>query len=295
MFTTREYAIGIWLCALVVWILIQSKIRRAFISLIKALLARKLLIVQAFMVTYVVFTLYVLYWIGFWKVELLKDTVYWFLGTAFVMVMHHTEAYTDPRYFRSMAIRTLELGVLLGFVTDFYTLNLHVEMVLIPLFAFLGGLIAVAGTDVKYSLTKKFLDGILVILVLGMLLYAIGNAVDDAVNFVTITTLKGFLLPSILTISFLPFIYLLAIYSRYETLFVHIDVMVSKKSQDAAAYLKHRIVTLCLLNLKKLSAFTEQSRSRLWSVASMEDAACLIESFRNGTLAAENDLEETQV
>ena len=65
-----------------------------------------------------------------------------------------------------------------------------------------------------------------------------------------------------LLITFMPFLYLTAIYMAYELLFIRLDIFL-KKDDDVAKYAKKRIFLLCNINLSRLNKFAKENTSKL--------------------------------
>jgi len=72
-------------------------------------------------------------------------------------------------------------------------------------------------------------------------------------GFANLSTLKSFILPILLTISFLPFLYLVALWSLYETMLYRIGHRLEKKKDKR--YLKWKMFNKFFLNRKKFQKF----------------------------------------
>lgn len=288
-FTNREHALAIWLATAVIWMLLQPKIRNSFLRVISALFQWKLLIGEVCMTLYVALVVFVFHKMHFWDWTMFKETIYWFLGTAFVSAMNHMKAHTDNHYFRKLVVSNLQFALFIEFIANLYTFSFHMELFLMPLLIMLGVLIAFAETDKKYADVRRVLNWVFIGIGLTMLGCAIVGTINDFANFATVETLKDFLLHPILTLAFLPFLYLLALSSRYEMLFFHFKYSVGKNSVEAAAYLRRKTLLLCNFNLKKLNSLSDAISIHLWSITNVAEAANVIRRFQNGTLSADEE------
>lgn len=216
MLTNREIAIIFWLSVLFIYALINCGTRRALIHVIRNLTSKIIIIVFTLMFIWVSTIVYILYLIGFWGINLIKDTIIWLIFTAFALLINSTSKALEQGFFKNKVIENITYIVLIEFIANTYTFNLIVEIVLIFLLALLGGLQAVAGREEKDKPFLSIVNGLVSILGIAILLNSIYLAIVEIKSFGTIFTIKSFLLPIILTILYLPFIYFLSLYVVYE-------------------------------------------------------------------------------
>jgi ABC-type multidrug transport system fused ATPase/permease subunit len=155
-------------------------------------------------------------------------------------------------------------------------------LVLIPVVAFIVILEVFAKTDEKNSSVAKLMNGLLgLLIIIGIviLIFAISNVVSDYKNFVSLDTLRKFLLPPVLTILFLPFIYFMVLFSTYEQLFVQLNLGY-EKSKKLKRYAKRKIIQHCLLSLKKVKKALNTNTYNLKVIRYEEDVDKLIEDLK---------------
>ncbi len=155
--------------------------------------------------------------VGLWEPSATKETVYWFLGTGLVLAAHATKAQPDPDYARALFRRALAAAILIEFIVNFYVFPVAVELVFVPLVGLLGVMEfwnkGQAEPDPRLA---KLTGGGLAILgwvVLVSVLVRIGLRPADLL---TRTTLERVLVVPALTIGFIPFLYLVALWSRRQ-------------------------------------------------------------------------------
>jgi len=158
---------------------------------------------------------------------------------------------TDQNLFRKVIVYTIKIVIIIEFFVNTYTFSLVGELVLIPVVAFIVILEVFANTDEKYSSVAKLMNGLLIIIGLVILIFTISNVVSDYKNFVSLDTLRKFLLPPLLTFLFLPCTYFILLFSTYEQLFVQLNLGY-EKSKKLKRYAKREIKKHCLLSLKKV-------------------------------------------
>jgi len=256
MFNNREIALFIWLSFFVIVVLFKKDIRESLKRVLQAFFKIKLLSINILMLIYVAILIYVLYIIGLWNTALIKDTALWFFGVAFIMLMNTNKANENDKYFKSILIANLKLVVVLEFILNLYVFNFTVELILTPIIIFILMLNVVAETRAEYLIVKKFLDKLLAMWGVFLLIFTAHNIIKDFHSLVNLKNLYSFILPPILTFSYLPFIYFMALYMRYENIFIRIDF--SNKDETIKKFAKRKILTSCHINLKKLNHFSRK-------------------------------------
>jgi len=144
----------------------------------------------------------------------------WTLTAASITLFRINEVRENKKYFRQAVNDNFKFSLILEFITGLYTFSLPVELILLPIMALIGMMLAVAETDTKYDSTKKFLNGIVSMVGLITIIYCIYKTVEGFKEFTTLENLINFALPIFLAIWFLPFIYFLSLYMECENNFV---------------------------------------------------------------------------
>ena len=250
----RELAIAIWLFIATIWAASNSKIRKSIFRVIRAFFAWKLTISYLMMFAYITAIIMVLRTIGIWEMNHLPITVMWGAFVAFVMLFEFSKA-TDPKFFRNALKDNLKVLIILEFVINMYVFNLWLELLIVPFSAILGGMIAIAETNKKYEITKKFLTFIMSLMGLIIIGYTSYMIVTDFKHFAIIENLESFYLPILFSITFIPFVYSAALYSGYETLFIRLGFFVDDAS--VLKYAKMKTIFAFNLNLWKLNKWSK--------------------------------------
>ncbi len=277
-FNTREIAIILWLLVLTIWILSQEKIRQSFSGVLKSLFQIKILSVIIAAIVYTGFTVLVLVKIGIWDFSLLKDTIYWFLAVAFVLLMNTNKANQEKGFFIKILKDNLKIILALEFILTLYTFNLVAEIILVPVLVFIVAMSAVSELKKEYLPVKKLFDFILSLIGVFFIVFALGKVFGDFQNIMTSQNLKTFILPPLLTFSFIPFVYFFAIIMAYETLFVRLGIF-NKNDPSLIKFAKHKIIRACHLNLPKLNRFAKESTQDLMKVSDKKDVIAIIKKY----------------
>jgi hypothetical protein len=141
---------------------------------------------------------------------------------------------------------------------------------LVPFVAFLAMLDAVASLDeenVGVAKLTHFLLGMIGLVVVGFALY---RAFGDYRNLGTVDTLRDIALAPLMSIAFIPFIYLIVVLTTYEHLFVRLT-MGRRKGEDVIRYAKRRIILHCGLSLGRLRSIARLSGGDMMRIESIED------------------------
>lgn len=252
IFSTREVAIIIWTSILIVGVIILVK-PKALFDLLKAFFVYKIQVPLWLMFTYITGITICLYYFKIWNFGLLKDTIIWSIASATVLFFSMNKA-KDFTYFKPIVLENLKVIVILEFITNSYSFNFLTEMIVIPIMTFIGVLQIYAEHSAKKNpehlkvagCLKNFFafSGILIFIYVSYKTYKYYS------DLLTIQNIKTLLLPFVLTIFLIPFLYLLALYMNYETLFIRIPYLIKKEKKQKK--MKRNILLYANINLNKL-------------------------------------------
>lgn len=224
--------------------------RKSLFDVIKLLFGKYFLVVYVTLGIYILGIIAILNEIGFWTNTDLKDFIFWLVSVAFVLIFNLNKA-KDSKYFKGILIDALKAVAILEFVINFYNFSLLTELILLPSLVFIGLLQAVSESDSKFIKVSKILSSLMSIFGLGLLVFSIYHLIVGYSNFFRIGTLHSFLLPIILTIVFVPYLYVLSLFSIYESYFIRLDFMTVKKEKVKKA--KKYILWRANLNINRLN------------------------------------------
>ena len=166
-------------------------------------------------------------WLGF-KLSLLRSYLataiaVWFVVSALVLFVNVDDAAKQPHFFRNRILASIGITELLQFLTNLFVLSLVAELLVYPVLAFWAMLAAFAATDDQYRAARKFANGLLALVGLGLIFFTIQQFYVNWAQIDWREVLRQFALPIWLTIGLLPFIYLLSLYANYERAFSGVD------------------------------------------------------------------------
>jgi hypothetical protein len=268
----REIAVLMWSFVVFLWALSSGPVRRSFRDLLKTFCHKKIVIPFVMMLCYVLALGVILEKVGFWDISATKDTVLWIVGTAFVTFFSLSKVAHDEAYFKRAIFDNFKFVLILEFIVALYSFDLIIELILVLIVTVIVLLKVIAESKPEYRQVKVFLDYALGLLGIALIVFTLREVVVDFQNVVTLKNIRDFFLPVVFTVTFLPFVYLMALYMQYETLFIRVDFF--NTNRELARYAKQKILTTCHVNLSKLNRFSKNVGSL--TVDSKEDVLILI-------------------
>jgi TRAP-type C4-dicarboxylate transport system permease small subunit len=179
----------------------------------------KLLQVLTLFALYVCLMIWFLHAICWWDWDQLKNTIIWTFSVALVAVFHSNKIPDEPDYFRNWITENFQIMAFIQFLVTLYTYPLPVELVVIPFVTLLTSMIAVGENKPETRSTAAILTNVLGVLALIFFGYALIMTVMDFWTYATIQTWRDLYVPIVLSILFLPFIFVLYVFMSYETTF----------------------------------------------------------------------------
>ena len=218
---SREDALLLWATAILAFVLYKnlSGMVGAVLGVLRALVQPKLVLLFGSALMYTAVVVYVARELGGWHPAAFKVTIYWFIGTAIVLV---GDAVTDGgrgdlEYLRKAFGRILAVAIVVEFVVGVYAMPLAVEIVVVGVALVFSGMRALSAYNPAINeTTRKFINGVLVAVALLYLGYFAAKLLDDPGGFATRENAEDFLVPLALTVFLLPFLVGAAWLSRRE-------------------------------------------------------------------------------
>ncbi|MDO6501216.1 hypothetical protein [Photobacterium sanguinicancri] len=225
IFNNRELVIALWVVAISFYVLKSPKmkdVRKSFKRVIEAFFVKTIMSVLSLMIIYMGTIVYMLSEMGLWNVEQVKNTLFWGASVGLMSLFKLETIKTDENFFKHSVVGNLKLLALIQFVVSVYSFPLLGEVVLVPLLAFIGAMLAIAGTDEKYVAVKRLLEYLLSTFGLLVIGYTIYMLITNFGEIAKEKTLYDFIVPPLLTLFYLPFIFIMMVYSTYEQVSVRL-------------------------------------------------------------------------
>ena len=235
---TREIAILTWSGILLFSLLLKREIREAALGVVRAFVQPKILQWVGLMVAYVAVCTAGLWKFGAWTCDNLKTTIVWVLTFAFVTMMNRLALAGDPTAFRRLAMEAIAPTALVVFIAELYTFNIWVELVLVPALTIVGLMVAVAQLKPELAIVIRPLNMIQTWAGFSILGYSLYRIVSDFGEFATANNGREFAVPILLSLLFLPFLFVMAVAAAYETQFT--SLLITINDRRLAAYAKRQ-------------------------------------------------------
>jgi len=246
----REIASLIWVSVFVAWALSKPGVRSSLGPIGASLRTLAISLPIVLLLFYVSLVVAGLQRVGLWSVADVKDTVLWTLGFALIGLFETPQIASNPGRLKAVISEVFGLAVLVEFVLNAYVMRLWVEMIFVPAVALvvLAGVVASSKKDLVP--VGKFLGDVQAVLGFLVLGFVIREAVADYQGFWSVETLRKLALPAVLSLSFVPFLYAMALFIAYDSLFR----LLGWRTRDASArrYAMRRVLMTCHLRIQRL-------------------------------------------
>lgn len=248
--SNRELASIVWLVLFIVVCAFKKEVRKSMLDLIKAFFVTSILSVILLLTIYTLGSMLILRHYGFWDLTLMKDTIFWFVGFAFMTLLKLDRA-KQTSFFFSLLKYSFKLTVFIEFFLNFYTFSFITEMILIPIFTTIFLMNLVSQNKDEYQPVNKLTSKIIGFVGLVYFGFALYKIIFHNQNIFSNHNLNTLILPVLLTVLSIPFFYFTALYSNYERLFMRVKFM--NKDAEIQQKLKKQILWKAKLNLNKLN------------------------------------------
>lgn len=215
----REIALLIWGSLIFGTLAWKVRTRLSPVRVLSLLAKPPLAYVFGTAALYVLASVSVLSALGWWRWDNLKTTLIWAGGSALLSLYNFQKISNGKVYFRSTMVDAAGLAAVVAFVTASHTFSLVTELVIAAALILLS--LVVALTDRVERFTSINLGGVAIMILLALLM--LGNSIYYSIThlneFASADTVRDFVIPILLTVMFLPFLYCLNLYSIYEGVF----------------------------------------------------------------------------
>lgn len=280
LLNNREVAVGLWLIALIVFAASKKVVRSSFADVLKAFFTPKIIIPLLLSFTPSALVVWLLASLNHWDLSVLKETIYWVVGTGIIMFSKFNGVKDLKSLYKQTAKETLALVVILEFIIWLYIFPLWAELLFVPFVTF----IVLLATVAKYiktdgiELTRKVLNGTQVFIGLLVLLLAFISFVRSPATLFTLQNLELFLLPIVLSLTYVPSVYFIALYSKYELVFNRINypMKLNRKSKRA---IKLAAIRRCGLSVYVIGEMIRHLAINLTTDTTKAQALKLVKTF----------------
>jgi len=227
----REWALVIWFLIFIFFTIFlpkMKKIRESFKRVLKTFFVKAIITILVLMVIYIIIVVFGLFKIGLWKSHQLKNTIVWAVSVGALSLFKINSIKKDPHFFKNIVLANLKLVAIVQFVVRVYTFSLLIEFLLVPVLVTLGAMLGRAQTNKKYNLLEKVLNGIMVTLGTIIIFYTTYMLATNFGKFAKEQTIYDFYIPPLLTFLYLPFIFIMMVFTTYSEVFVRLQFFIKE-------------------------------------------------------------------
>ena len=186
----------------------------------------------------------------------LTTTVFWFFTTAFSVFFNIKNIHSGS-YLKNLFVDQFKISVVLEFFVHLYSFPIWIELVFVPLLSILTALLVYASYKSEYVDVKGFLENVLFVLFCYLLYKAI-RLVFFSSQVSSMTILNDVIIIPILSISLIPFGYLLGLFTAYENFFI--QILFSPFDSENKQELKRKTFIRINIHLNQILAWQEEVR-----------------------------------
>lgn len=236
--SAREWALGFWLLALIVYSVWNRKTRaslRAIVGIFFQPLIIGPLIAAAL---YAAAEVYLLTRVGWWSLANLKTTIIWAVGFAAVAMFEIVSIKERKRAMRQIARDIFSVAGVVTFIAELKSFSLPVELIALPVVTCIGLMAELAKIQPEHRRLAGPLGCAIGMIGLAYVGYSGWLSYWEWQETATWPTALEFLIPLILSLGFLPFLWLWQIFVVYSDMFATITLGgIDKKLVPAARWL----------------------------------------------------------
>lgn len=195
--------------------------------------------------------------LSFWDTIFLKDILVWTIFSGLAHYINVISEKSDEKYIKNIIKDNFKLLIILEFLMNTFTFNLFIELLIIPIITIITLLSYSTERDSEYQEVHKLLNSILAILGYIFLYSTIKVGINEYPNLNIVNTLIRFLIPIVYLILTVPLIYVIGLYSNYNSLFLYIS---TREGPDKKINRKRRlnILKICNYSIRKVRIFQKE-------------------------------------
>ena len=273
LFSNREIATGTWILLGFIASLFSKNIRKSYSNLIKSFLNKYLILYTLFSIIYFTLIIYFLdlYLLKFQPSQL-KDAIIWFVFSGLIATGSLITK-KNSTILKDIILENIKLTIFVEYLITTYVFDLLIEISIFPILLFLIVLVEYSRNKPEYGKVHRLLNFIQIASSFYILLITIISAIIDIQNLFSLTTLVNILLPLLLMVLYIPLMYILSVYVKYENFFVRTKVIFGNiQKEEIGRYLRRKILQHCKLSYGKIKSIDENKFGYWQSIQTVEEA-----------------------
>ena len=247
--SNRDISLLVWISIIIVLMFFDKKIRNSAYEFLKTLFIKEFILVLCLFFLHTFINIFILHKLNLWNISLLKDTVFWIFSFAFVSMFNVNDLNSNSD-FSKIILKTFTWTIWVEFFVNFFTFGLIVEIIILPILVLFSMLQAYASQFEEHKQADTFFKMVLTISAIVIFTISLYKTITNTNDFFNWTTLKTFALPILLSILFLPFLYIFNLVVKYDSLRTTINYWITQKSKRIKV--KINILLVANINIDKV-------------------------------------------
>lgn len=215
IFTTREQVIAILIIIVLIYCInkkeIRSSLKDSLLAIIKILFKIPIIL----MVIYLLMFGVILHKVGYMKYTIIKDYAIWSIFGLFPIIINIVDKYKTITILGILR-DTVKFSIIPLFIISNYTMNLLLELILIPLAFICNMSLAVCGSKEEYKPAKKVLNIVLIVISILIICFAIKGFIINIGDAKDIVFWESMGIEIVCVVGCIPVIILFRWYMIYE-------------------------------------------------------------------------------
>lgn len=225
----REIASAIWLAVFVASVPISKSTRNSAGAVIRALFQPALMVPLGIAALYAIGEIFLLNCIGWWSLANLKTTILWLVTFAFVTMFEVATAKNRKAGLGKITAEILSVAALVTFIAELYSFPLIVELIALPFVTIVFLMAEMAKHKPEHAPVAKLMGCLSSLIGISYIGFSLWKSVELWRDTFTWANWLELIIPIILSIAFLPFLYAWRTYVAYNEMFATISIFAIDK------------------------------------------------------------------
>ena len=244
----REIATACWIALAVALCLFSASLRHALAGVIRAAAVPQILGVFTVASSAQLLATYGLWKLGVWTPSQAKITAIWVVIGFFSFVNKALKLRDQPTTLKAQLRSVFKLTLLVEFFVNLYRFSLFIELAFVPFMVLLGLLVATSERDPRHSAANRVFLSIAVFVGLLVAAYSLYQAYQAGWEQFTPNLARDFAVPILYGVLTIPLLWLLALFSAYQEVFIRVPLVV--KDSNLHAYTKFNLLARLRFDLR---------------------------------------------
>lgn len=275
IFSHRELSMLLWTTGFFIFFIRKKDVRKSIPRIFKSFAKWKIIIPTLLMSIITVAIISTLYTINFWDSSLLKDSILWFIFVGIPLYVKSIAIEESTDIFKEILSTTVKVVILFEFIVNLQSFSFIFEFFLVPIVSILVLVNSYTEITEPKSLANKFLNNVQIFIGFTILIIGIRDIYFDFENSISLKSLKSFLLPIFLSIMSSPFVFLLALASKYDDLFTRLKTG-PQKSTSLKNYARLKIILQCKFSRTKVQTILKKDAYNITKIQTKQDVDDLL-------------------